>query len=277
MLSAQGVDKLRLNPGNLRHVQEVREVVAAARERHIPIRIGVNNGSIKPQIRQQFPFTPLGNAHALVANALEHITILEQLDYHEIVVSLKASDIPTTIYAYRLMTAKRPYPLHIGVTEAGLPAEGLIKSGIGIGQLLAEGIGDTLRVSLTADPQQEVAAGWEILRSLHLRSGGISITACPTCGRCDVNLQPLVGEAKAMLAELDKELRLTGRTLHIALMGCEVNGPGEASDADLGIACGKKSATLFRQGKIIKKISDTQIVTTIFEETARLLADDGAK
>ena len=262
----QGVDKLRLNPGNLQRPEHVREVVAASRERNVPIRIGVNNGSIDPQLRERFPFTPLGNAQALVASALSHIHLLEENDFFQIVVSLKASDVITTVLAYRMMAAERPYPLHIGVTEAGLPPEGLIKSGVGMGQLLGEGLGDTIRVSLTADPVEEVEAGWQLLRALNLREGGITLTACPTCGRCDVGLEAIVRQVKVRIAPLDRALRAHGRSFHAAVMGCEVNGPGEARDADIGIACGRHSGLLFRRGEIIARVPEAEIVDTFVRE-----------
>ncbi|MHB9026496.1 MAG: flavodoxin-dependent (E)-4-hydroxy-3-methylbut-2-enyl-diphosphate synthase [Armatimonadota bacterium] len=266
----QGVDKLRLNPGNLRRPEHIRRVVEAARERNVPIRIGVNGGSIDPELRARFPFTHLGNAQALVESALGHLRLLEALDFHEIIVSLKASDLITTVLAYRLMAEQRDYPLHVGITEAGLPPEGLIKSAAGIGQLLGEGLGDTLRVSLTADPVEEVEAGWQLLRALELREGGITLTACPTCARCDIDFNPVVRQIKAQLQPLDRALRAEGRSLRIAVMGCEVNGPGEARDADIGIAAGKHSATLFRGGETIGKIPEAEIIPTLVREVERL-------
>ena len=187
---AQGVDKLRLNPGNLKKPEHIRAVVEEARARRVPIRIGANGGSLAAEIRQRFPFTPEGNATALVESALEHIHLLEELDFHDILVSLKSSDVATTVLAYRRMARERPYPLHIGITEAGPPPDGLIKSAAGMGQLLGEGIGDTLRVSLTAGPVEEVEAGWRLLRALELRAGGINLISCPTCGRVRRGLYP---------------------------------------------------------------------------------------
>lgn len=267
---AQGVDKLRLNPGNLRNPEHVRLVVAAAKERGIPIRVGVNNGSIDPALRTQYPFTHEGNAQALVESALGHIRQLEALDFTDIVVSLKASDVITTIYAYRLMAEQRDYPLHVGVTEAGLPPEGIIKSAIGMGELLGEGLGDTIRVSLTANPVEEVEAGWQLLRTLELRTGGITLTACPTCGRCDVDFDPIIHQVKARLAPLDRRLRATGHSLHVAVMGCEVNGPGEARDADVGIASGRHAGLLFRHGEIIGKVPEAEIVDTLVRTVEEL-------
>ncbi len=267
---AQGVDKLRLNPGNLRHPEQLREVVAAAKERGIPIRVGVNNGSIAPELRAQFPFTHLGNARALVESALGHIRLLEEHDFSGIVVSLKASDVITTVLAYRLMADVRDYPLHVGVTEAGLPPEGLLKSGVGMGQLLGEGIGDTIRVSLTAPPVEEVEAGWRLLRALELRTGGITLTACPTCGRCDIDFEPIINQVHQRLVPLDRRLRAEGRTLHVAVMGCEVNGPGEARDADVGIASGRASGLLFRHGEIIRRVPEHEIVNALVFEAEEI-------
>jgi (E)-4-hydroxy-3-methylbut-2-enyl-diphosphate synthase len=266
----QGVDKLRLNPGNLRRPEHVRLVVDAARARGIPIRIGVNGGSIDPAVRARFPFTHAGNAEALVESALGHIRLLEELDFHDIVISLKASDLITTVLAYRRMAEERDYPLHVGITEAGLPPEGLIKSAAGIGQLLGEGLGDTLRVSLTANPVEEVEAGWQLLRALELRVGGITLTSCPTCARCDIDFDPVIKQVKAELQPLDRALRAAGRSLRVAVMGCEVNGPGEARDADIGVAAGKHSATLIRQGEVVGKIPEAEIVSTLVREVKRL-------
>ncbi|MHB9131364.1 MAG: flavodoxin-dependent (E)-4-hydroxy-3-methylbut-2-enyl-diphosphate synthase [Armatimonadota bacterium] len=267
----QGVDKLRLNPGNLKRPEHIRVVVEAAKARAIPIRIGVNNGSIDPALRAQFPFTHEGNAQALVESALGHIRLLEALDFHDIAVSLKASDVITTVYAYRMMAKERAYPLHVGVTEAGLPPEGIIKSAVGMGQLLGEGLGDTIRVSLTANPVEEVEAGWQLLRTLELRSGGITLTACPTCGRCDVDFDPIIRQVKARLAPLDHQLRAEGRSLHVAVMGCEVNGPGEARDADVGIASARGYGLLFRHGEPLGKIPEAEIVDALVRQVEELV------
>lgn len=271
---AQGVDKLRLNPGNLTHPDEVRQVVAAARAREIPIRIGVNGGSLAPAVRDRYPFTPEGNARALVESALGHIRLLEELDFTSIVVSLKASDVVSTVLAYRLMAREREYPLHVGVTEAGPPPEGLVKSAAGIGQLLGEGIGDTLRVSLTAPPVEEVEAGWQLLRALDLRPGGLTFTSCPTCGRCDVDFDPIVRQVKTRLAPLDRRLRAEGRSLRVAVMGCEVNGPGEAREADLGVASGRGRGILFRQGVKIATVPESEIADRL-AQLAEALASGG--
>jgi len=262
----QGVHKLRLNPGNLKHPEHVRAVAEEAKARGVPIRVGVNNGSIDHHLRGRFSFTHDGNARALVESALGHIRLLEELDFTDIVVSLKASDVITTVLAYRLMAEQRPYPLHVGVTEAGLPPEGLIKSAAGIGQLLGEGIGDTIRVSLTADPVEEVEAGWHLLRALELREGGVTLTACPTCARCDIDFNPLVHLVKKRLADTDRKLRAAGCSLRAAVMGCEVNGPGEARDADVGLAAGRRGGMLFRGGEVLRKVPEAEIVEAFVYE-----------
>ena len=262
----QGVHKLRLNPGNLKHPEHVRAVAEEAKARGVPIRVGVNNGSIDPELRAQFPFTHHGNARALVESALGHIRLLEDVGFTDIVVSLKASDVITTVLAYRLMADTRPYPLHVGVTEAGLPPEGLVKSAAGIGQLLGEGIGDTVRVSLTADPVEEVEAGWHLLRALELREGGITLTACPTCARCDIDFDPLIRRVKVRLEALDRQLRAAGCSLRVAVMGCEVNGPGEARDADVGLAAGRENGLLFLGGQPLRKVPEAEIVDAFVHE-----------
>jgi (E)-4-hydroxy-3-methylbut-2-enyl-diphosphate synthase len=264
-----GVHKLRLNPGNLKRPEHVRAVAEAAKACGVPIRVGVNNGSIDPDLRARFPFTHYGNARALVESALGHIRLLEDIGFTDIVVSLKASDVITTVLAYRLMAEQRPYPLHVGVTEAGLPPEGLIKSAAGIGQLLGEGIGDTIRVSLTADPVEEVEAGWHLLRALELREGGITLIACPTCARCDIDFDPLVRRVKARLHGLDRQLRAAGCSLRVAVMGCEVNGPGEARDADVGLAAGSESGMLFVGGEVLRKLPESEIVDAFVREVEK--------
>lgn len=272
----QGVHKLRLNPGNLKKPEHIRAVAEEAKARGVPIRVGVNNGSIDPDLRAKFPFTHDGNARALVESALGHVRLLEELAFTDIVVSLKASDVITTVLAYRLMAGTRPYPLHVGVTEAGLPPEGLIKSAAGIGQLLGEGIGDTIRVSLTADPVEEVEAGWRLLRALELREGGITLTACPTCARCDIDFDSLIRQVKARLKNLDRQLRAAGCSLRAAVMGCEVNGPGEARDADVGLAAGRHGGMLFRGGQVLRKVTEAEIVDAFVcevEQAARACLD----
>jgi (E)-4-hydroxy-3-methylbut-2-enyl-diphosphate synthase len=252
---AQGVHKIRLNPGNLRRPEEVKTVVAACQERGIPIRIGVNAGSISPEVRARFEGSAgpeEATAQAMVESAFSHIRLLEDEGFQDIVVSLKAFDVPTTLRANRLFAKKSEYPIHLGITEAGRPPAGLVRSCVGLGILLAEGLGDTLRVSLTADPVQEIIAGREILKALNLRASGLVIISCPTCGRCEVDIADLVLQAEERLASLDASLRQSGRQLKVAIMGCEVNGPGEAKEADLGLAAGKNKAALFVRGEIIK-------------------------
>lgn len=251
----RGVDKLRLNPGNIKDPNRVREVAAAAAERGVPIRIGVNAGSID---RSKYPEP---TSEALVASALDHIRILEDLDYREIAVSLKAFDVPMTIEAYRLMAEARDYPLHIGITEAGLPAAGSIRSAVGLGIMLWMGIGDTLRVSLTGDPVREVEVSYEILKALGLRERGATLVSCPTCGRCEIDLIALAEEVERRLAKLPPE-----RTVKVAVMGCSVNGPGEARDADFGIAGGKGVGMIFKHGEILRKVPEAELVDALIAE-----------
>jgi (E)-4-hydroxy-3-methylbut-2-enyl-diphosphate synthase len=255
---AQGVDKLRINPGNIKQKDKVLKIVEKAKERNIPIRIGVNSGSVD---RKRFGKV---TAYSLVESALEHIRILEDLEFFDIIISLKATDVPMTIEAYKLMADKVDYPFHIGITEAGLPWTGSIKSAVGIGSLLAQGLGDTIRVSLTADPIEEVKVGYEILKVLQLRHISPELISCPTCARCEIDLIKIA-------KEVEKEIsHLPHFTLHsplkIAIMGCVVNGPGEASDADIGIAGGRGVGLLFKKGKIIKKIPEKDLVTTLLQE-----------
>ena len=256
---AQGVDKIRLNPGNIGSKDRVTEVVKMAKKRCIPIRIGVNGGSVSRDIlRKHGSATP----QALVESAAEHIEILEQLDFHDIVVSLKTSDVPNTISAYELFSARYDYPLHVGITEAGTVYQGTITSAVGIGSILSRGIGDTLRVSLTGDSTQEVKAGIAILKSLGLRNDGVKIVSCPTCGRCNVDLISIADQVEKAFAN-------EKRPLKIAVMGCAVNGPGEAKDADFGVACGKGEGLLFQQGEIVKKVPEHEIVTELLKISAQ--------
>jgi (E)-4-hydroxy-3-methylbut-2-enyl-diphosphate synthase len=253
-----GVDGLRLNPGNIGDPENIRTVVKAAAERSVPIRIGVNAGSLPKKT------TPgLTVAQRMVEAAMEHIKILESLDFNLIKVSLKAFDVPTTIEAYRDIAARIPYPLHIGITEAGTPRTGIIRSAAGIGTLLYLGIGDTIRVSLTAHPREEVTAGYEILKSLNLRQHGPVLVSCPTCGRTEVDLIK-IAEA------VEKELHKITKPVKVAVMGCIVNGPGEAKDADIGIACGKGKAVLFKKGEQIMTIEEKDIVRILMEEVKKL-------
>ncbi|HHZ19059.1 MAG TPA: flavodoxin-dependent (E)-4-hydroxy-3-methylbut-2-enyl-diphosphate synthase [Firmicutes bacterium] len=262
-----GVAKLRLNPGNIGGEDRVRTVVREAAARQVPIRIGVNAGSLSPEILNEYGGpTP----QAMVKSAQQQIELLESMGFTSIVISLKASDVMTTVAAYRQMAAACNYPLHLGVTEAGSMLTGSIRSAIGLGLLLAEGIGDTLRVSLTGDPIHEVRVGYEILKSLHLRERGPVVISCPTCGRCGIDLQSLAEQVERLVAEISEPL-------HIAVMGCTVNGPGEARLADLGIAGGKGEALIFRKGKIIRKVAETGLLNAFQEELQTLLDEIKAK
>jgi (E)-4-hydroxy-3-methylbut-2-enyl-diphosphate synthase len=252
----QGVDGLRINPGNIGARWKVTEVVSAASERHIPIRIGVNAGSLSKKLLAKYRHpTP----EALVESAEEHIDILEQLGFRDIKVSLKASNVPTTVDAYRLFSRSFRYPLHVGISEAGPSFTGIIKSSVGIGILLEEGIGDTVRVSLSADPHEEIRVAYEILKSLGLRTKGANIISCPTCGRCEIDIRGLAAKVENRLKDFDKPLT-------VAVMGCVVNGPGEAREADIGIAGGKGVGLLFRKGKIIRRVEEKELLKELMEE-----------
>ncbi len=252
----QGVDGLRINPGNIGSTEKVRAVVRAAQERGVPIRIGVNVGSLHKRLLKKYRHpTP----EAMVESAMEHISILESLDFYDIKVSLKSSDLLDTVQAYRLIRKKVNYPLHLGITAAGPSFSGSIKSSIGLGILLAEGIGDTIRVSLTGSPLQEVRVAYEILKALKLRTRGPLIISCPTCGRCNINILPIVNT-------LERELASLSQHLTIAVMGCAVNGPGEAREADLGVACGKGGGVLFKRGKIVKRLKEKELVSALIKE-----------
>ena len=252
----QGVDGLRLNPGNIGNKDRVREVVKKAKEKDIKIRIGVNAGSLEKSLLEKYGRP---TAEAMVESALTHVKILEDMEFSNIVISLKASDIHLTVDAYRLIASRVNYPLHLGITEAGTIWGGTIKSSIGIGALLLSGIGDTIRVSLTGDPVEEVKVGKEILKSLGIAKNEITIISCPTCGRCQINLINLAKEIEEKVKNIKKPIKL-------AIMGCAVNGPGEAKDADIGIAGGIDSALLFKKGKIIKKVPEKEIVKVLMEE-----------
>jgi len=253
-----GVDGLRLNPGNISDPGKVATIVRAAKERNVPIRIGVNAGSLPKTTNPQ-----LTVARRMVEAALEQIRLLESLDFDLIKVSLKAFDVPTTIEAYEDIAEKIPYPLHIGITEAGTPRTGIIRSAVGISTLLYLGIGDTIRVSLTAHPREEVIAAYEILKSLNLRQHGAILVSCPSCGRADVDIVKLAEAVEEKLLKINKPIK-------VAVMGCEVNGPGEAKDADVGIACGKGRAVLFKKGKKIKVVEEKDFLTALMAEVERL-------
>ncbi len=260
-----GVDGLRLNPGNIGDRWKVEDVVKICAERNVPIRIGVNAGSLERELLQKYGHP---TAEAMVESALGHIRILEELNYRNIKVSLKASDIDRTVAAYRLLARQVDYPLHIGITEAGTTWAGTIKSAIGLGSLLYDGIGDTLRVSLTGDPVEEVKVGWEILKSLRLREKGPIFVSCPTCGRCEIGLIEIAEEVECRLADFPQPLT-------IAVMGCVVNGPGEAREADLGIAGGAGQGILFRHGEIVRKVPQNDLADALVDEAWRLI--DGSE
>lgn len=255
-----GADKIRLNPGNIGGADRVKKVVEMAKPRGIPIRIGVNSGSLEKEILAKYGgVTPGG----MVESALGHARILEELDFHDIAISLKASSVPMTIEAYRLISEKTDYPLHIGVTEAGTVFSGTVKSAAALGCLLAEGIGDTIRISLTGDPEEEVRVGIELLKALGLRESGIEFISCPTCGRTKIDLIKIANE-------VEKRLEGSRKHIKVAVMGCAVNGPGEAREADIGIAGGSGEALLFKKGEIIRKIPQDRIVDELLAEIDKM-------
>ncbi|MBQ5739984.1 MAG: flavodoxin-dependent (E)-4-hydroxy-3-methylbut-2-enyl-diphosphate synthase [Oscillospiraceae bacterium] len=252
----RGADKIRINPGNIGDEEKVKAVVSVCRERGLPIRIGVNGGSLEKNILAKYgAVTP----EALVESALGHIALLEKYDFTDICVSVKSSDVPTNMAAYRLLHERVDYPLHLGVTEAGTPQMGLLKSAIGIGGLLCEGIGDTMRVSLTADPVEEIYAAKRILHSCGVRKSGVNIISCPTCGRTSYDMIPLVEELERRLDGCEKKLT-------VAVMGCVVNGPGEARHADIGVAGGKGEGLLFRHGEVLYKVPEEKLLDALLEE-----------
>jgi (E)-4-hydroxy-3-methylbut-2-enyl-diphosphate synthase len=259
-----GVHCLRLNPGNMRNPKHIDEVVSACKERKIPIRIGVNAGSLDKKLVDKYGRP---TAEALVESALYEISLLEAHDFHDFKVSVKHQNVAEMIAAYRLLATKTDAPLHLGVTEAGTPKQGIIKSSIGIGTLLAEGIGDTIRVSLTADPVEEVKAGKQILQSLGLRQEGFDLVACPSCGRAELDVFALANEVEAAIEKMDLP------PMQIAVMGCEVNGPGEARDADVGIAAGPGRGLLFSKGKQIGWVPHDQMVEALLAEATKIAAE----
>ena len=260
---AAGADALRINPGNIGDKARIQQVVKACQERNIPIRIGVNSGSLEKKLLDKYGHPC---ADAMVESALGHVKLLEDLGFNQIKLSLKSSSVLLSIEAYRKIAALVDYPLHIGITEAGTKERALIKSALGMGILLFDGIGDTLRVSLTADPRDEVWAAYEILRNLGLRDRGAELISCPTCGRCEINLIELAEEVDQRIRKIDKPIK-------IAVMGCVVNGPGEAREADLGIAGGKGNGLLFKNGKIIKKVPEKDLVKVLLEEIEKYYPD----
>jgi (E)-4-hydroxy-3-methylbut-2-enyl-diphosphate synthase len=255
-----GIDGLRLNPGNIGERWKVAEVVKAAAERHVPIRIGVNAGSLEKELLRKHGHP---TAAAMVESALGHVRILEELGYDQIKISLKASDVMKTVEAYRLLAEAVDYPLHIGITEAGTTFSGTIKSSVGLGILLAEGIGDTMRVSLTANPVDEVRVGFEILKALGLRRHGVNFVSCPTCGRCQINLI-------SVAEEVERRLRNINAPLTVAVMGCVVNGPGEAREADVGIAGGQGEGLLFRNGEVVRKVPESEMADALVAEVEKM-------
>ncbi|MDO8426493.1 MAG: flavodoxin-dependent (E)-4-hydroxy-3-methylbut-2-enyl-diphosphate synthase [Deltaproteobacteria bacterium] len=260
-----GVDGLRLNPGNIGSKERIGTVVKAAKDRGVPIRIGVNAGSLEKDILSRYGHP---TAEALVESAMRHIAMLEDLDFRDIKISLKASSVPLTIESYRLLADKVDYPFHIGITEAGTIFSGTIKSSVGLGILLAEGIGDTLRVSLTGDPVDEARVGWEILKSLELRKRGINIISCPTCGRIKL-------DSITIAAEVEKRLSHITEPVNVAVMGCVVNGPGEAGEADVGIAGGDGVGLIYVKGKPVKKVKEEEIVEALIEEVSKVIEGRG--
>jgi len=260
-----GIDKLRINPGNIGKIERVREVVRAAEAQKVPIRIGVNGGSLEKDLLKKYG---TATAEAMVESGMRHVRILEDLGFADTIISLKASDVNRMVAAYRLMAEKVDYPLHLGVTEAGTPFGGTIKSAIGLGILLNDGIGDTIRVSLAAEPHEEVRVAWEILKSLELRKRGVTVVACPTCGRLDIdNFVEIVTEVERRLAHVEEPL-------HLSIMGCAVNGPGEAHDSQLGITFGRNVGMIFKNGVPMRKVAGENIVEEFVKEV-ELLRTEG--
>lgn len=260
LMSAEaGVDKIRINPGNIGSRDRVRLVADMCAEKHIPIRIGVNSGSLEKDILEEYG-SP--TAEALVKSAFRHASLLEECDFHDIVISLKSSDVPTMIKAYRLLAEKCDYPLHLGVTEAGTERMGVIKSAVGIGSLLCDGIGETIRVSLTDDPVREVYAAKDILRAIG-RGSGVQLVSCPTCGRTRIDLVSLAKQVEKAVADMDKNIT-------VAVMGCIVNGPGEAREADIGVAGGDGCGLIFRKGEILRKVPESEIISALLDEIEKM-------
>ena len=255
-----GIDAIRINPGNIGGEEKVRAVAEACQARRIPIRIGVNGGSLEKDLRKKYGGV---TAEALVESALGHAALLEKYDFDDICISVKCSDVPLTMAAYRLLSQRCDYPLHLGVTEAGTPSMGMIKSAMGIGGLLCLGVGDTIRVTLTADPVEEIYAAKKILKAAGLRKGGVNLIACPTCGRTRIDLIPMAEEVERRLQSCQKDIT-------VAVMGCAVNGPGEAAAADIGIAGGNGEGLLFRHGEILRKVPQEQLVEALLAEIEKL-------
>jgi (E)-4-hydroxy-3-methylbut-2-enyl-diphosphate synthase len=257
-----GIAKLRLNPGNIGSEDKVREVVRKARACEVPIRIGVNAGSLERRLLEKYGYP---TAEAMVESALDHIRILEEMDFGDIIVSLKASHVWLTVDAYRLLAPQVDYPFHLGITEAGTAFNGTIKSATGLGMLLADGIGDTIRVSLATAPTEEIRVAYEILKALDIRARGVNVIACPTCGRLEVDLFKIVGEIEKHTAHISEPL-------NVAVMGCAVNGPGEARTAHLGVACGRGNGVIYRGGISVKRVTEEEIVPALVEEIESYVA-----
>ena len=257
-----GVDGLRLNPGNIGGAGKVREVVRAARERGVPIRIGVNSGSLEKDILAR---AGGATSAAMVESALRHVRLLEDLDFRQIKISLKAPDVPRTLEAYRLLAGQVDYPFHAGITESGRLLPGSVKSSAGLALLLGEGLADTVRVSLTAPPEKEVFVAWQILQAMGLRTRGATFVSCPTCGRCEVDMMTVA-------ARVEKAVRALRAPLTVAVMGCTVNGPGEAKDADIGLACGRAGGVIFKKGRVLKKVRASRMADELIAEILKLAA-----
>ena len=257
---AAGADKVRINPGNIGGEDKVKAVADLCRRKSIPIRIGVNGGSLEKELRAKYGGV---TAEALVESAMGHVALLNKFDFDDICSSVKCSDVPLTMAAYRLLSEQTDYPLHLGVTEAGTPSMGMVKSAMGIGGLLCMGIGDTIRVTLTADPVEEIYAAQKILKAAGLRKEGVNLIACPTCGRTRIDLIPLAEEVERRLLGCEKDIT-------VAVMGCAVNGPGEASAADIGIAGGKGEGLLFRKGEILYKVPEEKLIDALMSEIEKL-------
>ena len=262
----RGADGLRINPGNIGSKSNVQEVVKLAKERAVPIRIGVNSGSLEKKLMRKYGSA---TAEAMVESALQHVRILEDMDFTEIKISLKASDVIRTLRAYRILAEHVEYPFHAGITEAGSLIRGTVKSAVGMGLLLHEGLADTIRISLTAPPEEEVRVGYLILSSLGLRSQGPNVIICPICGRCEVDLFRIA-------SRIEKQLTPMTTALDVAVMGCMVNGPGEAKEADIGLACGKGMGVIFKKGKLLRRVEEARIVPEFVKEV-RVLADTREK
>ncbi|WP_097016480.1 flavodoxin-dependent (E)-4-hydroxy-3-methylbut-2-enyl-diphosphate synthase [Orenia metallireducens] len=256
----QGIDGLRINPGNIGNEEKVKLVAQKALEKKVPIRVGVNAGSLERELLKKYGHP---TAKAMVESALKHVQLLEKYGFEDIIISLKASNVMKTLEAYQLIATVVDYPLHIGITEAGTIKSGTIKSAVGIGAILAQGLGDTIRVSLTGDPVEEIEVAYSILKALNLRRGGVNIISCPTCGRTEINLVEIANQVEEKIKDLDKDIE-------VAIMGCVVNGPGEAREADLGIAGGKDVGLIFKKGEVIKRVPAEDLVDELMKEIENL-------